>query len=104
MSVACGDEGCVYPEARDAFVAAAQYYDHAVPGLGDRFLVAVRRAIELAVAHPDVGSVRAGKARRLLVHGFPYDVVLQVEQGELQVLAVAHQHRKPGYWREWLSD
>jgi hypothetical protein len=37
------------------------------------------------------------------VHGFPYDVVYQVEQDELQVLAVAHQHRKPGYWRERLS-
>jgi len=92
-----------HPEARDEFIAAAEYYDHAVPGLGDRFLVAVRRAIELAVAHPAAGSVRTGTARRLLVHGFPYDVVYQVEQDELQVLAVAHQHRKPGYWRERLS-
>lgn len=91
-----------HPAARDEFVAAAQYYDHAVPGLGDRFLVAVRRAIELAVAHPAAGSVRIAQARRLLVHGFPYDVVYQVEQDELQVLAVAHQHRKPGYWRERL--
>jgi len=92
-----------HPEARDEFIAAAEYYDHAVPGLGDRFLVAVRRAIELAVAHPAAGSVRRGTARRLLVHGFPYDVVYQVEQHEMQVLAVAHQHRKPGYWRERLS-
>jgi hypothetical protein len=59
-----------HPAAREEFLAAADYYDAAVPGLGDRFLVAVRRTTDLALAHPDVGA-RRGPARRLLLAAFP---------------------------------
>jgi plasmid stabilization system protein ParE len=87
-----------HPAARDEFIAAAEYYDAAVPGLGDRFLVAVRRATDLALSYPEAGALR-GPARRLLVPGFPYDVVYRVRDETLEVLAIAHQHRRPGYWR-----
>lgn len=92
-----------HPEARDEFVAAAAYYDAAVPGLGDRFLVAVRRTTVLVLEHPTAGTPRKAGARRILVTGFPYDVVYQVREKVVEVLAIAHQHRRPGYWRERLS-
>lgn len=92
-----------HPEARDEFVAAAAYYDAAVPGLGDRFLLAVRRTTELLLRHPTSGTPRTASARRILVTGFPYDVIYQVRESVVEVLAVAHQHRRPGYWRERLS-
>ncbi|MCY7380170.1 MAG: type II toxin-antitoxin system RelE/ParE family toxin [Gemmatimonadaceae bacterium] len=91
-----------HPQARDEFVAAADYYESAVPGLGNRFLLSVRRATNLALMHPDAGTARAAVARRILVHGFPYDVIYRVRGEELEVLAVAHQHRRPGYWRDRL--
>lgn len=91
-----------HPEARDEFVAAAAYYDTAVPGLGDRFLLAVRRKTTLLLQHPTAGTPRTAGARRILVTGFPYDVVYQVRDDVVEVLAVAHQHRRPGYWRERL--
>lgn len=92
-----------HPEARDEFVGAAAYYDAAVPGLGDRFLVAVRRTTDLVLGHPTVGTPRNAEVRRILVTGFPYDVVYQVRADVIEVLAIAHQHRRPGYWRERLS-
>jgi plasmid stabilization system protein ParE len=88
-----------HPEARDEFVAAAEYYDAAVPGLGSRFLLAVRRALDLALTHPEAGSPRGAHARRVLVSGFPYDLVYRVRSEAVDVLAIAHQHRRPGYWR-----
>lgn len=36
--------------------------------------------------------------RRALVPGFPYAVVFLVTEDAVHVLAVAHQHRMPGYW------
>ena len=92
-----------HPEARDEFLAAAAYYDAAVPGLGNRFLVAVRRATDLVLTHPTSGTPRSSGARRTLVTGFPYDVVYQVRESVVEVLAVAHQRRRPGYWRERLT-
>jgi plasmid stabilization system protein ParE len=79
--------------------AAAEYYETAVPGLGSRFLVAVRRSTEIALEHPDAGSRRGTSARQLVVIGFPYDVVYRVGGEIISVLAVAHHHRRPGYWR-----
>jgi plasmid stabilization system protein ParE len=92
-----------HPAARDEFVAAAEYYESAVPGLGSRFLLAVRRTTDVATRHPDAGSVRRGAARRLFVRGFPYDLIYQVRDEALEILAVAHQHRRPGYWRDRLQ-
>jgi toxin ParE1/3/4 len=90
-----------HPAARDEFVAAAAYYEAAMPGLGSRFQNAVRRTTDLALVHPDVGSPRAA-ARRLPVSGFPYDVVYWVRGEVIEVLAVLHHHRRPGYWRSRL--
>jgi hypothetical protein len=63
-----------HPAARDEFVAAAEFYDAAVPGLGDRFLVAVERTTRFAREDPETGRSRAS-ARSLPVWGFPYDVI-----------------------------
>lgn len=34
---------------------------------------------------------------------FTYAVVFRVKEGEVQILAVMHLHRKPGYWKERAS-
>ena len=92
-----------HPEARDEFVAAAAYYDAAVPGLGDRFLVAVRRTTDLVLRHPTAGTPR--KAARGGSSSRDSHTMSSIRSaGEVvEVLAVAHQHRRPGYWRERLS-
>lgn len=89
-----------HPEASDEFVAAAEYYDAAVPGLGNRFLLAVSRVADVAMSHPEAGGRRGANARRLAVSGFPYDLVYQRRGEVVEVLAIAHHHRRPGYWRE----
>ena len=87
-----------HPAAAEEFAAAVEYYDRAVPGLGSRFLFAVRDATDLLLTEPDVGRSR-GAARRLGVPGFPYDIAYRVSDDLVEVLAVAHHHRRPGYWR-----
>lgn len=43
--------------------------------------------------------------RRVLVSGFPFAVLYTVAgDGGVRVLAVAHQARRPGYWRARLRD
>ena len=38
--------------------------------------------------------------RRLLVKRFPYQLIYRVEGDEIVIYAVAHQKRRPGYWRK----
>jgi len=73
------------------------------PVSGAAVLVAVTRATDIVLQHPDVGGRRGARARQLVVTGFPYDVVYMVHDDVVSVLAVAHHHRRPGYWRERLN-
>lgn len=38
--------------------------------------------------------------RRAAVRGFPYRIVYTVGAESIEVLAFAHDKRKPGYWRD----
>lgn len=36
---------------------------------------------------------------KLILKRFPYDIVVRESPKEIIVVAVAHQSRRPGYWR-----
>lgn len=56
-----------------------------------------------AVEAPAVGAPYVAGTRRLLARRFPYAVVYRV-RGEqvVEIVAVAHYRRRPGYWRRRL--
>ncbi len=37
--------------------------------------------------------------RRLLLKRFPFSIVYEIGDEEVQILAVAHGRRRPGYWK-----
>jgi toxin ParE1/3/4 len=82
--------------------AASRWYDRETAGLGLAFLRMVDRAIAQIESVPSSGSPVPGVAdagvRRVLVRRFPYHVVYIDLPDRVQVLAVAHQRRRPGYW------
>jgi plasmid stabilization system protein ParE len=87
-----------HPAARDELIATVMYYEAARPGLGEQFRNAVQVVSDHIAAHPEIGEERR-RARRLVVAGFPYDIVYRSTTSALEVLAVAHHRRRPGYWR-----
>jgi toxin ParE1/3/4 len=90
-----------HPAAAEEFLAAVEYYRAALPELGQRFSQAVRHATELAAERPEAGSSRgASDVRRLVVVGFPYDLVYWRRADVLEVIALAHHRRRPNYWRD----
>lgn len=38
--------------------------------------------------------------RRFVLRKFPYSIIYSIEPDCVMILAVAHQRREPGYWRE----
>lgn len=88
-----------HPAAQDEFVATVMFYEAARPGLGEQFRDAVQVVLDHILAHLEIGAERRG-ARRLIVAGFPYDIVYRETNSALEVLAVAHHRRRPGYWRQ----
>ena len=58
--------------------------------------------MELIETFPATGShipLVTGKARRLPLAGFPYHVVFEELPDRVEVLAIAHDRKRPGYWR-----
>ncbi len=88
-----------HPDADAELEEAALFYESRLTGLGRSFAAEVERTIALVREFPDAGSPAGAKRRRVLVARFPYSIVYQHDAGEIVVVAVAHQRRRPGYWR-----
>ena len=88
-----------HPEAKAEFIEAAVFYESRRVGLGNSFATEVERTITLIRSHPDAGAPGRLRRRRMSLLGFPYSVVYRHDSESVLILAVAHQSRRPGYWR-----
>jgi hypothetical protein len=78
---------------------AAVYYESRVAGLGTSFLEEVERTVSLIERYPDAGAVYSRNLRRVRLDRFPYSIVYRRGTDALVIIALAHHHRRPGYWR-----
>jgi toxin ParE1/3/4 len=88
------------PEAEQELVEGALFYAReGSAALGERFIVEFERCTALLAEQPKLGAIWRGVIRRFPLRRFPYSVVYTLGASEVRVLAVAHQSRKPGFWR-----
>lgn len=90
----------IHPAALAEMAEAARFYEDRAPGLGREFFAEVVVVIRSAVENPDAGMTQEPPYRRMLCRRFPFAVVYRQVDDELRILAVAHQRRRPGYWKE----
>lgn len=88
-----------HEDAETELNEAAAYYDQVRNGLGEAFLFEVEQATALLADSPHIGVEVEKGVRWLPVDRFPYSVLYQVGDGEMRILAIAHQRRRPHYWR-----
>jgi toxin ParE1/3/4 len=89
-----------HPEALNEFLESARYYESQQPNLGHRFVDAVREAIHRIAAHPLLYHVVEGNVRQCQVLRFPYGIIFRVKADRIEIVAVMHLRRQPGYWKE----
>jgi plasmid stabilization system protein ParE len=87
------------PAAREDLNEAAAFYQVSVPGLGDAFLDDVERAIEDVCENPRIGAPITRAFRRAVLRRFPFTIVYAERDDEIVIVAIAHDRRRPGYWR-----
>ena len=90
------------PEATAELEDAVRWYEQRHAGLGLAFLMAVDDAAESIARWPRAGAAMAGlealDIRRVPVSRFPYHVAYLVTEEQIDVLAIAHDRRRPMYW------
>ena len=92
----------MHPEARLEFREAIAYYEDCRNGLGLEFSREIYASINRVADTPLLWSRLTDNSRRFLTKRFPYSVIYQVLNDAILIVAVAHQSRKPGYWKNRL--
>ena len=88
----------VPPALAELREATAFYTASADEELGLAFVAEFERTVNFILENPKAGAIFRGTRRRFLLRRFPYSVIYQITSEELRVVAVAHHHRRPGYW------
>jgi toxin ParE2 len=83
---------------------AVSYYNGQVAGLGDAFLLEAIAAIERIRQFPDAWHPLGENVRRCRLRRFPYGLIYHADESGVLVVAVAHTHRRPEYWRDRLME
>ncbi len=89
-----------HPEAVDEAEAALAWYAERSEQAAFRFLAELEGVLGQIPEAPERWPQFDGPARRMLMRHFPYAVIYR-EAGEvIEILAVAHGRRRPGYWKK----
>jgi len=83
-------------------IEAAQFYNEREPGLGKAFLDAAKEAGERIRRNPAMYAFYEKPIRGCRVWPFPHRLFYRELSDRIQIVAVAHPSRRPGYWQDRL--
>ncbi|MEO8496966.1 MAG: type II toxin-antitoxin system RelE/ParE family toxin [Planctomycetota bacterium] len=89
----------LHPEAIAEARAAREWYAERSTIAANAFMAELDVAIDRICESPERWAADLHGTRRYLMNRFPFVVVYRVTEDKIQVIAVAHGKRKPGYWR-----
>ena len=88
--------------ASDEAEEARRWYRERSEAAETAFLIELDHAVAVVVEAPNRWPKHIAGTRRYVFPTFPYSLVYFIENQVLHVVAVAHEKRRPGYWRERL--
>jgi toxin ParE1/3/4 len=90
-----------HPAAEEEMFATADWYDERTGG-GDDFLDAVENTIDGIAAAPwrwPVAKSVKPATRRRVMSGYQYSIFYRIDDEGVLIVAIAHQSRRPRYWK-----
>ena len=87
-----------HPHAEKELEEIEGYYDNIREELGDRFRAEIEMTLARILKFPNAWQPLSKTVRRGRLISFPYGIVYRAKTDEIQILAVMHLHREPGYW------
>jgi toxin ParE1/3/4 len=77
----------------------ADYYNRERTGLGGSFVDEVEAGFARIAGHPLAAPELKSGVRKLVLARFPYSLIYRVDDQVIWILAIAHQRKRPFYWR-----
>jgi len=88
-----------HPDALAEAEAAVAWYRERSLRSAELFVSELEKAIQAASEAPHRWPLFESGCRRFPLLRFPYFVIYREKARSIEVLAVAHGRRRPGYWR-----
>jgi plasmid stabilization system protein ParE len=88
-----------HPDAVEEAQAARQWYAQRSQSAADAFLAELDQGIEAVSQAPLRWPLFKHGTRRYLHHRFPFQLIYRVASDRIEIVAVAHGRRRPGYWK-----
>jgi len=93
-----------HPEALAEYVEAIRWYASKSESVADRYEREVSLALERIADAPNRWPSHDDMHRKLLIRRFPYVLIYREFEGRVWIVAVAHGHRRPGYWKDRIGN
>jgi plasmid stabilization system protein ParE len=91
-----------HPAAAQEVESTYGWYAARSPEAAHGFREELRRAIDAVAASPRTWPRYGGRARRYVFPRYPFSLVYILRNETVEIVAVAHGRRRPGYWRSHL--
>jgi plasmid stabilization system protein ParE len=91
-----------FEEASDEAEEARRWYRERSEPAESAFLSELDHAIAVVLEAPNRWPRHIVGTRRYVFPIFPYSLIYFLENQVVHVVAIAHEKRRPGYWRERL--
>jgi plasmid stabilization system protein ParE len=89
----------LHPDAIAEAKVAYEWYAERNPSAANAFISELDHAISQIQTSPERWTMHLHGTRKFLLRRFPYGVVYRITESAIQVIAVAHGRRRPGYWK-----
>ncbi|MGD0950223.1 MAG: type II toxin-antitoxin system RelE/ParE family toxin [Candidatus Binatia bacterium] len=89
-----------HPAAEQELLDAEGWYAERSLIAARAFVQEVALVVERALAAPERWPIHLHGTRRVVFPRFPFSLIYRLREQRIQVIAVAHQSRRPGYWKD----
>lgn len=87
-----------HPEAAEEAQASVDWYRARSAEAAAGFVAELDYAIERVAELPETWPSYIANTRRFVFRVYPFSVVYRIAEDSVEIVAVAHAKRKPGYW------
>ncbi len=88
-----------HPEAVRELRAAFLWYFDRNPIVAHSFQAETEHAVDRISEDPKLWPKWAKSERKYVFPQFPFNLIYRINLESIEVIAIAHQKRKPGYWK-----
>src|SRR5271169_3743553 len=92
----------IHPVALAELKSAVKWYVERSEPAAEEFVAEIDRVIDLVIESPRRWPTGEHGTRRFVLQRFPFAVTYRERERSVQILAFAHGHRRPGYWKDRL--